>query len=127
MLHLRTFSFLRRRGYKIVSRLRRPASPTRFCGGAPGSAARPGGVNVMLSAILLLLGAVLVLVGMILFLIKAFRVSVAWGLGVLLLAPVGLVFLVKNWKESRTSFLLQLGGAVLLVAGFLTAPATLQH
>jgi hypothetical protein len=76
----------------------------------------------MLAAVLLLAGALLILVGCALFIVKAFKVSVAWGLGVLLLAPVGLVFLVKNWKESKVSFLLQLGGAILVVAGMLLGP-----
>ena len=73
----------------------------------------------MLTAILMLLGGVLLLVGSVMFIVNAFKVSVAWGLGVLFLAPVGLVFLVKNWKESKMSFLLSLGGAALVVAGVL--------
>jgi hypothetical protein len=81
----------------------------------------------MLSAVLLLVGAVLVLIGCVMFIVNAFKVSVAWGLGVMLLAPVGLVFLVKNWKESKVSFLLQLGGVVLIVAGMLLgSPAHIQ-
>jgi len=81
----------------------------------------------MLAAVLLLVGAVLVLIGCALFIVNAFKVSVAWGLGVLLLAPVGLVFLVKNWKESKVSFLLQLGGAILIVAGMLLGPPVSIH
>ena len=73
----------------------------------------------MLAAVLLLVGAVLILVGCVMFIVNAFKVSVAWGLGVLLLAPVGLVFLVKNWRESKMSFLLSLGGAALVVVGAL--------
>jgi len=81
----------------------------------------------MLAAVLLLVGAVLILVGCVMFLVNAFKVSVAWGLGVLLLAPVGLVFLVKNWKESKVSFLLQLGGVILVVAGMLLgSPAPIR-
>jgi hypothetical protein len=73
----------------------------------------------MLTAVLLLVGGLLLLAGSVMFIVNAFRVSVAWGLGVLFLAPVGLVFLVKNWKESKMSFLLSLGGAVLIAAGIL--------
>ena len=76
----------------------------------------------MLAAVLLLVGAVLILVGCVMFIVNAFKVSVGWGLGVLLLAPVGLVFLVKNWKESKVSFLLQLGGVVLVIVGMLLGP-----
>ncbi len=73
----------------------------------------------MLTAILVLVGAVMILTGSVMFIVNAFKVSVMWGLGVLLVAPVGLVFLVKNWRESKVSFLLQLGGAILLLAGVL--------
>jgi hypothetical protein len=76
----------------------------------------------MLAAVLLVVGAVLILVGCAMFIVNAFKVSIGWGLGVLLLAPVGLVFLVKNWKESKVSFLLQLGGVVLVIVGFLLGP-----
>ena len=73
----------------------------------------------MLAAVLMLVGGVLLLVGCILFIINAFKVSVVWGLGVILLAPVGLVFLFKNWRENRTSFLLQIAGLLLVVVGVL--------
>ena len=81
----------------------------------------------MLSAVLLLVGGVLILIGSLMFIVNAFRVSVAWGLGVLLLAPVGLVFLVKNWKESKVSFLLQLGGLALVVVGALLGSPVSIH
>ena len=81
----------------------------------------------MLSAVLLLVGGVLLLVGLVLFIVSAFRVSSAWGLGVLLMTiPVGFVFVVKNWKQSKVSVLLQLGGVVLLiVAVLLGAPLSI--
>ena len=53
--------------------------------------------------------------------------SVAWGLGVLLLPPVGLVLLFKNWRESKTSFLLQVAGLTLVVAGALLGHVELPH
>jgi hypothetical protein len=71
----------------------------------------------MLTAVLMFAGGLLLLVGSIMFVVNAFKVSVAWGLGVLFLAPVGLVFLVKNWRESKKSFLLSLVGAALVVVG----------
>jgi hypothetical protein len=73
----------------------------------------------MLTAVLVFVGGGLLLAGSVMFIVKAFKVSVAWGLGVLFLAPVGIVFLVKNWKESKMSFLISLGGAALVVAGVL--------
>ena len=81
----------------------------------------------MLTAVLMLVGGVLLLVGSVMFIVNAFKVSVAWGLGVLFLAPVGLVFLVKNWRESKVSFLIQLAGAALVVvAVVLGHPAQVQ-
>jgi len=73
----------------------------------------------VLAAVLVLVGGVLLLIGCIMFIINAFKVSVVWGLGVILLAPIGLVFLLKNWRENRTSFLVQLAGLVLVVVGAL--------
>ncbi len=73
----------------------------------------------MLSAVLMLAGGVLLLIGCIMFIVNAFKVSVVWGLGVILLAPIGLVFLFKNWRENKTSFLLQLAGLALVVVGVL--------
>jgi len=81
----------------------------------------------MLSAVLLLVGGVIMLVGSLMFVVNAFKVSVAWGLGVLFLAPVGLVFLVKNWKESKVSFLIQIGGLALVVAGALLGSPVAIH
>ena len=81
----------------------------------------------MLAAVLLLVGGVIMLVGSLMFVVNAFKVSVAWGLGVLFLAPVGLVFLVKNWKESKVSFLIQIGGLALVVAGALLGSPVAIH
>lgn len=71
----------------------------------------------MLAPVLMLVGGVVLLVGCVMFIINAFKVSLLWGLGVLFLAPIGLVFLVKNWRENKKSFFIQLAGAALLVVG----------
>ena len=71
----------------------------------------------MLTAVLMLVGGVLLLVGCVMLIINAFKVSVLWGLGVIFLAPVGLVFLVKNWQENKKSFLIQVAGLALVVVG----------
>lgn len=64
-------------------------------------------------------GILITLVGLVKFLVAAFREGIGWGLGVLFLAPVGLVFLVRNWEETKKSFFLQLGGIALIIAGSL--------
>ena len=71
----------------------------------------------VLTAVLMLVGGVLLLVGCVMFIINAFKVSVLWGLGVIFLAPIGLVFLVKNWQENKKSFLIQVAGLALVVVG----------
>jgi len=77
----------------------------------------------MLAAILVLTGGVLMLIGIVLFVVNAFKVSPAWGLGVLLMTiPVGFVFVVKNWKDSKVSVFLQLGGLALLITGIVLGP-----
>ena len=75
-----------------------------------------GGIAV-LTAVLLLLGGVMMLVGGVMLIINAFKVSFVWGLGVLFLAPVGLVFLVKNWQENKKSFFIQAAGLALVIVG----------
>jgi uncharacterized membrane protein len=77
--------------------------------------------------VLLIGGIVLCLIGGLMMLINAFKVSVAWGLGCLFLAPVGLIFLVKNWEENKKPFFLQLAGiAMVVVSVMLAAPAATQ-
>ncbi len=70
------------------------------------------------------IGAIIMSVGGILFLVRAFKVSVVWGL-VCLLVPFGsVIFLFKYFDEAATPFVIQLFGlAVALVPFFLLAPA----
>lgn len=63
------------------------------------------------------IGFAVIVVGGIGFLIAAFRVSILWGLGCLLLPIIQLVFLVAHWSEAKNPFLLQLLGlAIMFVA-----------
>lgn len=85
-----------------------------------------GGIAV-LTAVLLLVGGVLMLVGGVMLIVNAFKVSVMWGLGVLFIAPIGLVFLVKNWQENKKSFFIQIAGlAMVIVGAVLGHPAPTQ-
>ena len=38
------------------------------------------------------------------FLIAAFKNSILWGLGCLLLYPVSIIFLILNWSEAKNPF-----------------------
>ena len=55
-------------------------------------------------------------------LVRAFKVSVGWGLAVMFLPFAGLFFVIKNWEDTKTPFLAGIGGGVLMVLGvFATA------
>jgi hypothetical protein len=54
------------------------------------------------------------------FLVAAFRVSLKWGLLVLLVPFAGLVFVFAHWTEAKRGFLISLAGGVLCpIAGFM--------
>ncbi|HRS35442.1 MAG: hypothetical protein GX178_06165 [Acidobacteria bacterium] len=82
----------------------------------------------ILGTVLTILGSIGMLVFGIQILILAFRSSVGWGLGTLLLfVPVGIVYVIREWRDCRTPFLrwvasfaaVAIGGAV----GFFAALA----
>ena len=64
-------------------------------------------------------GGVLLLVFAIQILILAFKTSVGWGVGTLLLfVPVGLIYVAKNWAACKTPFLRWLISLVVMMIGF---------
>jgi hypothetical protein len=67
-------------------------------------------------AILAILGIILALVGGIWFLVVAFSESVLWGLGVLIVPLVGLVFLAMHAEKSWKPFALYAVGIVMIIA-----------
>ena len=73
----------------------------------------------ILGMILCFVGAVMAIIGSIWFLVVAFQESVLWGLGCLIFGPVGLVFLIMHWDVAGKPFLLQLAGAVPMIAGIM--------
>jgi hypothetical protein len=78
----------------------------------------------MVMAGLMIAGAVTLLVGAIMMIVAAFKVSVGWGIGVLLLAPVGLVFLFMHWQQCKKSFFIQLAGCVVMIVAAVLGAAT---
>ena len=68
--------------------------------------------------VLVIIGFGLVIIGGLGLLIAAFRESLLWGLGCLLLSPISLFFVVIHWDNAKKPFLLQLVGIGLL---FLTS------
>ena len=71
----------------------------------------------ILGTVLLGVGAIISLVCGIMLIIKAFQKSVLWGIGFLLVPFVNLVFVFKNWEETKKPFLYSCLAGVLVVAG----------
>lgn len=63
------------------------------------------------------LGLFVFIIGGIGTLIAAFKTSILWGLGCLLIAPVSLLFLVTNWSVAKNPFFLQLVGVGIMLLG----------
>lgn len=70
--------------------------------------------------LLVYLGFFIVLIGSIGFLIAAFKNSILWGIGCLLLSPISIVFLILHWNEAKNPFFLQLIGIAVVFVGSLT-------
>jgi hypothetical protein len=66
---------------------------------------------------ILYLGIILILIGIIWMLIAAFKTSMLWGFGCLLIAPVFLLFMVFNWDVAKKPFFLYLFGFALVFIG----------
>ncbi|MGZ5473350.1 MAG: hypothetical protein ACXW31_07505 [Thermoanaerobaculia bacterium] len=52
-------------------------------------------------------------------LVKAFRVSVGWGLAVMFIPFASLYFVIKNWEATKAPFFAGLGGGALMMFGIL--------
>ena len=68
---------------------------------------------------------VLHLTGAIWFVVAAFRRSALWGLGVLFVPFVPVVFLVKHWGDARRPFLLSLAPVLVAICAFWAMPGLL--
>ena len=74
-------------------------------------------------------GFLLLVVGGIWFIVTAFRESILWGLGVLFVPLVPLIFLILEWPSAKRPFFWQLWGIALVVLGavVLSAPIPFIH
>jgi len=63
------------------------------------------------------LGGLITLIGAIWLLVVAFKKSIWWGLGSLLIPFVSLIFVILNWQDSKKPFLIQVAGVVLCLVG----------
>ncbi len=79
----------------------------------------------MVGTALLLLGLALVLIGELIFLVAAFRESLGWGLLLLFVPPLSLLFLVLHWQKAKAGFFLQVWGVLCVALGAWVAHAGL--
>jgi hypothetical protein len=77
-----------------------------------------------MGALLMLGGYGLIFIGSLLVLIAAFKESVLWGLGSILIPFVGLFFIITHWEQSKGGVLFEVAGVACLVLGILTGGHT---
>ncbi len=64
-----------------------------------------------------IIGLVLFIVGGLGLLIAAFKTHILWGVGIIVLAPAAIFFVILHWGVAKNPFLLQLLGFVILLIG----------
>lgn len=75
-----------------------------------------------MGTILIIGGALIALVGGVKILVAAFKESLLWGLGSLIVPLVALIFVVTHWDEGKSGFLWSVAGLVLMFAGSALTP-----
>jgi hypothetical protein len=83
----------------------------------------------VLGAIAVWGGLLTLLVGGLMFLVAGFRTSILWGLGILFVPFVSLVFLILEWPAAKRGFFVQLYGILFVIIGAfaLSAPIPFLH
>ena len=79
-----------------------------------------------MSTVFMLIGLLVALAGTIWFLVVAFKESVFWGLGCLIVPFVSLIFLIMHFGKSWRPFALHVLGIVLFIPGMFTIAADAQ-
>lgn len=74
-----------------------------------------------MNEVIFFIGLLILCIGGIGLLIAAFRTGIIWGLTVLLIAPVSLLYLVLHWQNAKGPFKLQmLGLLIILVCAYIS-------
>lgn len=81
----------------------------------------------MVGFALIAVGGLAALITGILILVAAFKESVLWGLGSLLVPFVILIFVVTHWSETGKLFLYNLGASAVLLVGSVIAGMGAQN
>lgn len=74
-------------------------------------------MTTIIGTIAIWLGIALALLGSLAFVVAAFREGLLWGLAVLFLPVVGLIFLIVHWRAARNAFFLMLWGWGFMALG----------
>lgn len=77
--------------------------------------------------ILMIIGTLIALVYSIQLLIMAFRESILWGLGYILVPFVSLIFLIMFWSETKSPFLKSLLCIPCFIAAALLTPTVSSY
>lgn len=70
-----------------------------------------------LGGVLFIVGAILSGIGGLWLLVVAFQESVLWGLACWFIPFVALYFVATHWEETKTPFLMNLGGVLVAIVG----------
>jgi uncharacterized membrane protein len=71
---------------------------------------------------LLYVGLAIFIIGGIGLLIAAFRTSILWGIVLIIISPVAIIYTILHWQEAKNPFFLQvLGLAIMLITSYLGA------
>jgi hypothetical protein len=79
------------------------------------------GLSSPLGLILAVIGVAVAIVGSLSLLVTAFRISVLWGIGTLVIPFVGLVFVIVHWPNAKRPFVINGLGLIIMFAGFFLA------
>lgn len=70
-----------------------------------------------LHEILTIIGVGIFILGGVSYLIAAFRTSLLWGFGCLLVAPVAILYLIFYWNDAKKPFAIQVLGMIVIASG----------
>jgi len=79
-----------------------------------------------MGGVLIIIGGIVMLVGGIMILIEAFKESIWWGLGSLLVPFVSLAFVIVHWQAAKKPFFIWLAGLPFYIVGMILSANQMQ-
>lgn len=77
-----------------------------------------GSILIFLAFALIAIGAIWATACGIILLVRAFRESLLWGFGCILVGVLGLVFMIMHWDQNKRLFFAHLGAVAVMVLGY---------